>query len=179
MFIRKHCSVTPYMNYKTGFYANLADVTGNFVCWGKILTHDHLSVEIVSFKRLKVTRNAWAWHGHSAKNRKSSCHMIRSLNLWYCFGMIKEDLWLKNLVWVQLSTESFSYCSLSNRGSIYCYVWCKNDGKWKRITAVYCARAKLTQSFLVWVVSLLFTFWKLLQICIAPSLLKSTFQKDY
>ena len=45
MFIRKHCSVTPYMNYKTAFYANLADVTGNFVCWGEILTHDHLSTE--------------------------------------------------------------------------------------------------------------------------------------
>ena len=33
------------VNYKTGFYANLADVTGNFVCWGEILTHDHLSIE--------------------------------------------------------------------------------------------------------------------------------------
>ena len=32
------------MNYNTGFYANLADVTGNFVCWGKILTHDHLNI---------------------------------------------------------------------------------------------------------------------------------------
>ena len=45
MFIRKHCSVTPYMNYKTGFYANLADVTGNFVCWGEILTHKHDCIE--------------------------------------------------------------------------------------------------------------------------------------
>ena len=33
------------VNYKTGFYANLADVTRNFVCWGEILTHDHLSIE--------------------------------------------------------------------------------------------------------------------------------------
>ena len=33
------------VNYKTGFYANLADVTGNFVCWGEILTHDHLSIK--------------------------------------------------------------------------------------------------------------------------------------
>ena len=33
------------VNYKTGFYANLADVTGNFVCWDEILTHDHLSIE--------------------------------------------------------------------------------------------------------------------------------------
>ena len=31
------------VNYKTGFYTNLADVTVNFVCWGEILTHDHLS----------------------------------------------------------------------------------------------------------------------------------------
>ena len=45
MFIRKHGSATPYMNYKTGFYAILVDVTGNFVCWGKILTHEHLSIE--------------------------------------------------------------------------------------------------------------------------------------
>ena len=45
MFIRKHCSVTPYMNYKTGFYANLADVTGNFVCWGEILTHEQSCIE--------------------------------------------------------------------------------------------------------------------------------------
>ena len=33
------------VNYKTGFYANLADVTGNFVCWGEILTRDHLNIE--------------------------------------------------------------------------------------------------------------------------------------
>ena len=33
------------MNYKAGFYANLADVTRNFVCWGEILTHNHLSIE--------------------------------------------------------------------------------------------------------------------------------------
>ena len=33
------------MNYKTGFYANLADVTENFVCWGEILTHADLSTE--------------------------------------------------------------------------------------------------------------------------------------
>ena len=45
MFIRKQGSATPYMNYKTGFYANLVDVTGNFVCWGEILTHEHLSIE--------------------------------------------------------------------------------------------------------------------------------------
>ena len=45
MFIRKHGSATPFVNYKTGFYANLADVTGNFVCWGEILTHEHLSIE--------------------------------------------------------------------------------------------------------------------------------------
>ena len=30
---------------------------------------------------------------------------------------IKEDFWLKNFVSVRLSTESFSYCLLSNRGS--------------------------------------------------------------
>ena len=58
-------------------------------------------------------------------------------------------------------------------------VWRKNDGKSKRISAVYCSRAILIQSFPVWVVSLLFTFWKLLHICISPSLLKSKFQKDY
>ena len=45
MFIRKHGSVTPYVNYKTGFYPNLADVTRNFACWGEILTHEHLSIE--------------------------------------------------------------------------------------------------------------------------------------
>ena len=45
MFIRKHSSATPHMNYKTGFYAILVDVTGNFVCWGEILTHEHLSIE--------------------------------------------------------------------------------------------------------------------------------------
>ena len=33
------------VNYKTGFYANLADVTRNFVCCGEILTQDHLSIE--------------------------------------------------------------------------------------------------------------------------------------
>ena len=33
------------VNYKTGSYANLADVTGNFVRWGEIVTHDHLSIE--------------------------------------------------------------------------------------------------------------------------------------
>ena len=27
------------MNYKTGFYTNLADVTENFVCWSDIITH--------------------------------------------------------------------------------------------------------------------------------------------
>ena len=45
MLIRKHGSATPCVNYKTGCYANLADVTRNFVCWGEILTHDHLSTE--------------------------------------------------------------------------------------------------------------------------------------
>ena len=33
------------VNYKTGFYANLADVTGNFVCWCEISTRDHLNIE--------------------------------------------------------------------------------------------------------------------------------------
>ena len=46
MFIRKHGSATPYPNYKTGFYANLAVVNRNFVCWGEILTHEHLNVWI-------------------------------------------------------------------------------------------------------------------------------------
>ena len=46
MFVRQHGSATPrYLNYKTGFYWNLADVTGNFVCGGEILTHEHLSIE--------------------------------------------------------------------------------------------------------------------------------------
>ena len=45
MFIRKHGSASDSVNYNTGFYANLADVNGNFVYWGKIVTHDHLSIE--------------------------------------------------------------------------------------------------------------------------------------
>ena len=39
--------------------------------------------------------------------------------VWSCFGTIKEDSRLKSLLWVRLSTESFSCCLLSNRGSIF------------------------------------------------------------
>ena len=89
------------MNYKTVFYANLADVTGNFVCWGEILTHDHLSIEkrskLVSFKRQKVIRNARARHGHFAKNQKSSCQMIgnpEKLGKMPCSQPLVITLWM-------------------------------------------------------------------------------------
>ena len=82
------------VNYKTGFYANLADVTGNFVCWGKILTHDHLSIEkkvqTCFVQMTESDKECTSLAGrHSAKNRKRSCHMMRSLTdsqtSWYWF----------------------------------------------------------------------------------------------
>ena len=57
-----------------------------------------------------------------------------------------------------ITTESFSYCLLSNRGSFLPLVRRTNDEKSKRITAVHCARAIFIRSFLV-LVSLAAVFW--------------------
>ena len=75
MFIRKHGSATPYLNYKTGFYANLADVNRNFVCWGKILTHEHLNVWIWDLV-LEQLKKIYGWKIWFEYNYLQSCLII-------------------------------------------------------------------------------------------------------
>ena len=98
MFIPKQWLSNPVnlLTYKTCFYANLANVTGNFLCRSNILTHDHLSINKVSnsfrLNRRKNCRKSQGMHkqaNESGRNRKNSCHMIRSLTdretSWYRF----------------------------------------------------------------------------------------------
>ena len=59
---------------------------------------------------------ARAGHGSKVLGHEFSLTSVQRIKKAFS-RTIKEDLWLKHFVWVQLSTESFSYCLLSNRGS--------------------------------------------------------------
>ena len=51
----------------------------------------------------------WFWVWHTVRpcaidlwDRQNLVFGSKCVNVWSCFGTIKEVLWLKNLVWVQL-----------------------------------------------------------------------------
>ena len=102
------------VNYKTCCYANLADVTKNFVCWSDILTHDHLSIIKVSNSFTFVSPNK-SFSSCLLSNTGSFFIAVLMYERW----KVKKEL-CPYIAWpilIHTVVSSTNYCLLSNGGS--------------------------------------------------------------
>ena len=78
------------MNYKTGFYTNLADVTANLVCWSNILTcaHDILTFQTCFLQTIESDKEI------CASTLQKSAELTDRQTSWYWFvRQIRSCFW--------------------------------------------------------------------------------------
>ena len=92
------------MNYKTGFYTNLADVTANFVCWSNILkcAHDILTFQTCFLRTIESDKEIM--REHSAEIGR----IDRQTDLAVLICQTNKILFLELSVWIcDLALERF------------------------------------------------------------------------
>ena len=126
------------VNYKTCCYANLADVTKNFVCWSDILTHDHLSIIKVSNSFTFVSPNK-SLSSFLLSNTGSFFIAVLMYERW----KVKKELcsyiaWPILIHTVVSSTNHFIIVYFQMEAHFQPLIWNTNNGKSKRIMAGHC-----------------------------------------